>query len=292
MVSMRTVNLGLCVIAAVLSFLASAPNALGQEESAEVEKDGAGLQTEHFSDEGRVFDALRADPLEAQFRLGYINDYHGNGFLDFVFGGDIALVSWQHESERKSSLTVRGLVGPRFQFNSDSFDLLNLDFQGGLAFGTKLKELSWEAYLYHQSSHLGDEVLDAGLRPRIDSSKEGLRFLVSREWETVRLYGGSTVNFRTDPGDYDEHVVFQGGLECRFWEEVRPLYVALDLQTRQSNGWNINTTVQFGVELGDVEKTENRHRLFVELFNGHSNMGQYFNESESYAFFGVSYNLR
>ncbi len=246
---------------------------------------------ELFSDRGRVFPPLLADPKEAQFRLGFLGDFHGSAFLDFVFGGDAALARVDYDNGRMCSLTVRGLVSPRFQFNSSSFDLLNTDFQGGLALGTSKGDTACEWYLFHQSSHLGDEVLDSGLREKIDYSKEGLRFLTSRRLGPLRLYGGPTVNFRTDPDEYEETLVLQAGAEYAFMQDTRPMFLALDLRSRQGNDWNVNATAQFAVELGDPKVVKRRHRLFVELFTGYSDMGQYYNESESRVLIGVAYNF-
>lgn len=284
----RSLSLVLCAAA----FFTISGAAFCGDEPADQPQTTQERSIEHFSDKGRVFKALKADPREAQFRLGYMNNYSGESFLDFVFGGDAALLRSTEGDGRESSLSVRGLVAPRFQFTSDSFDLLNTDFQGGLAFGTALGELSWEVYVFHQSSHLGDEVLAEGIREKIDYSKEGVRFLASRTWGPLRLYGGGTVNLRTEPHEYDEHLVPQCGLEWWFAGGERPAYLALDLRSREGNDWNVNTTLQIGVELGDVAKVENRHRVFIEFFTGYSEMGQFYNESESYVLAGVAYNLR
>lgn len=244
-----------------------------------------------FSDKGRVFAPLLADPREAQFRLGFLDNNDSDILWDFVFGADVALARTREADGADTSLTVRGLMAPRFEFGTDSFNLLNTDFVGGLAYGRALGDNAWEVFVYHQSSHLGDEEVETGARERIDYSHESVRFLMSRKYNGLRLYGGPTYTPRANPDAVERTFVAQGGAEYRFAAGRQPMYAALDLQSREENDWAVNAALQVGVELGDPAKVAKRQRVFLELFTGHSVMGQFFNETESYALVGVGYNF-
>jgi hypothetical protein len=246
--------------------------------------------TEWFSDKGRVFPPLLADPREAKFRLGFGRTSTHETIWDFGFGADVALLRAKQPDGTDSSFSVRGLINPRFQFEDSSFKLQNTDFIAGLAYGWAKDAKAYEFYFYHESSHLGDQVTPE--RERIDYSRETLRFLASQQFDKLRLYGGPSVATRILPSSVDGRLIAQGGAEYKFDCCGQSMYTALDLQSREENDWAVNATLHVGVELGDPKKVERRHKVFVELFTGHSNMGQFFNETESYVLLGVEYTFK
>ena len=77
------------------------------------------------------------------------------------------------------------------QYNSESFDLWGSDFCGGAAYGVRGTRGAFDLFVYHESSHLGDEVLDRGEVKRRDVSVNGVRLLGYRSWrESIGAYGG------------------------------------------------------------------------------------------------------
>ena len=247
---------------------------------------------EFWPDRGRVFKPLRADPREAIFRLGFMWDKEGDSYQDYVLGGDLGLLYIGLGDREKLSLTARGLFTARFQYNSDSYDLQNGDFIGGPALGYQKGDDSFELFLYHQSSHLGDEVLESGKRRRIDYAREAIRLMYAHEWGNLRVYAGPTFNLHALPRDIEHKFTAQAGAEYRFSVLGQPAYVATDLQSRQENDWSVNTSFQVGLELGDPGRTKNRQWVFTEFFQGYSNMGQYWDRWESYSLIGVGYQWR
>lgn len=288
----------LCSAAAAVIFAVSSTALAAETDAEKAQPESAAAEApsddsaviERFADEGRVFAPLAADPREAQLKLGYLHTIGDDSFFDLTLGGDADLAYWKGPGERRTSLSVRGLISARFAFNSDSFDMQNVDFQGGLALGTARGGRSYEAYLFHQSSHLGDELVDSGRRERIDYSQNSLRLLAAQSWGSVRAYCGPTINFYNEPDEYDNDFQFQIGAEKRFTGWGRPMYLAVDVQAKEGLDWHPGAAVEAGVELGDPKVTKNRQRVFAQLFTGHSSMGQFYNESESYVFFGVAYN--
>lgn len=246
--------------------------------------------TEWFSDKGRVFPMLLADPREAYFRLGFGRTTNSETIWDMTFGGDVALLRTKEPGGTDTSLTVRGLIDPRFEFQDSAFALQNIDFIGGLAFGWAKDPRAYEFFFYHESSHLGDQVVPE--RERIDFSREMLRFLASQRFGQLMVYGGPSVGTRISPSTIDGRVFIQGGGQYDFRVGGQSMYTALDLKSKQENDWAVNASLQVGANLGNPEKVKNRHRVFVEFFTGHSEMGQFFNETESYVVLGVGYTFR
>jgi len=245
---------------------------------------------EWFSDKGRVFPVLLADPREAYFRLGFGRTNDSKTIWDMTFGGDVALLRTREPGGTDTSLTVRGVIDPRFQFEDSSFQLQNTDFIGGLAYGWARDAKAYEVFFYHESSHLGDEVTPP--RESNDFSREMLRFLASRRFGPLMVYGGPSFATRTTPSSIDGWIFIQGGGEYDFKVCNQDMYAALDLKSKQENDWAVNSSLQVGVELGNPEKVKNRQRVFVEFFTGHTEMGQFVNETESYVLLGVGYTFK
>jgi hypothetical protein len=183
-------------------------------------------------------------------------------------------------------------LAARFDMFSESFDLLNVDFRGGVAWGLRRGHVSAEAFVYHQSSHLGDEILERGARKRIDYAREVARVLAAWRTGSWRFYSGPAVvlhsQSRSAQGDLTLHL----GAEFGWSAWGCPMFAALDLQLPQEHHWEPNLTARMGLDLGDPALVDNRQFVFVELFRGHSNLGQYYDQREAYALLGVGFIFR
>ena len=243
-----------------------------------------------FSDAGRAFSPLLADQREAQIRGGFAAARHGDILGDVALGGDIALIRRDGSASEADSLTVRGLFTARFHMNSESSNQLNTDYVGGLAYGCRRGRMAWEVFVYHQSSHLGDETLVFNKRLRIDYGKETVRFLWSCDVaDGLRIYGGPSFNFSGEPF-LRYRTTAQAGCEYRFMRWGRPMYVAADVQAREINNWRPGINAQVGMDLGDPKKVARRPRLFAEVYTGYSHMGQFFNVYETSFLIGIGFN--
>ncbi|RME73723.1 MAG: DUF1207 domain-containing protein [Planctomycetota bacterium] len=246
---------------------------------------------ELFTDEPRAFAPILANPREANIRLGFMLDNKGKSFWDLGFGGDLGLLSYKSPNWFFIA-TVRGLVAPRFAFFSKSFDLLNTDFLGGVAFGLKTNSWGGEVFVYHQSSHLGDEILSRGERKRIDYSRETFQILIEQYFfSSLRVYSGLSYHIRALPASLEGRFTIHGGGEYYLKKFFLPVFLALDMQAHQFHQWEPNISLQIGVELGNPMKVLKRQRLFFELYYGFSNMGQYYNERKVYILMGIGYNF-
>jgi len=252
----------------------------------------AGVDWALFSDRGRAFRPLIADQREAQVRMGFLQDTGDErSFLDLALGGDLGILHLADGNRWGASLTARGLVASRFEFFSDSFDLQDVDFIGGPALGFRSGPNSLEVFPFHQSSHLGDDLVGEGVTP-IDFSHEAVRLLAARELPLgLRAYGGIGVKVRADPGELEGKVTPQAGIEGR-WDVLGvPSFAAVDLQTREEADWRMNVTVQVGVELGNPVAVLKRQRLFLEFFDGASNMGQFWDDRQTTVTAGIGFNF-
>jgi Protein of unknown function (DUF1207) len=249
----------------------------------------AAAKWEFCSDRGRAFAPLLADPREAQVRLGFLQDEDGDSFFELGMGGDLGLLRGRFSETEIFTATVRGLIIARFEVGSDSFDMQNADFIGGLALGYRCQNNSAELLIYHQSSHLGDEVLDDGRRARIDYGRETLRLLGSHQFDSLRIYGGPSLHIQAQPEELQGKVTLQFGAEYDLPPAWGPWYAALDLQCKEENDWVTNFAVQLGLKLGDPAIVVRQQRLFLEYFHGYSNMGQYFDERSSHLMIGLSF---
>jgi len=246
-----------------------------------------------FSNEARALAPLLADQREAQIRAGWMIGRDADKFLDLGFGGDLGLLRRDFSPDEAMTLTLRGLITARFQTDAESFPLLNTDYYGGLAFGHKFGKNAYEVFLYHQSAHLGDETLDFGTRARIDYGRESVRFLWSHDiLDNLRVYGGPTLNVSGSEPFVRGKVMLQAGGEYKFKPWDIPMYAAADVQVREQTEWRPSLTTQLGMYLGE-DKTKNQEhktRVFLEMFTGYSNMGQYWDTYETSLMLGLGYN--
>ena len=244
-----------------------------------------------FESEQRLFKPLLADQREAQIRVGLGYGEGSEKFLDAGIGGDLVIASRVLGPQEEVSISARGLLTARLLTCEESFPLLNADYIAGVAAGYRRGADTFELFLFHESSHLGDETFEEGLKERIDFSMEALRALWSRQVWGVRLYAGPTFIMRGFPQDIEHRLTLQGGAEYDFQMFGQPLYAAVDLQSREQNGWSVNVAGQLGWYLDGDGQSRNRPRLFVEVFHGHSNMGQFWEETETSVLLGFGANF-
>jgi hypothetical protein len=241
----------------------------------------------------RAFAPLWADPREAQFRMGFTRDSAGETWWDLNLGGDLIVLRADRIDAGVLTLSGRALFSARFKFFTPSFDLYNTDFIGGAAAGFRHGPTALELLLYHESSHLGDEILERGEQPRIDYSREAVRLLASHQPRggPIRLYGGLSVNLHADPEALEHRFVFQAGAQGAWRVGRVPVYGAIDLQWKQENGWHLNVTPEAGVYLGSFASLMHEQRIYVSCFNGYSNMGQFWDRPERSIQVGLAYNF-
>jgi hypothetical protein len=172
--------------------------------------------------------------------------------------------------------------------DAPSLDLVNADYIAGGFAAYRAGAVSLLARFFHQSSHLGDELVLADAIERVNVSFEKLDLLLS--WEptpTVRLYGGPGVLTRVDSGDVERGWLHLGGelTTPATSGGLRPI-LALDVQARESVSWDPDVSVRGGLEFARLPSGE-RIQLLLHYFHGHSRDGQFFREPLEYLGAGV-----
>jgi hypothetical protein len=240
---------------------------------------------------GELFRPLVADPRWPHLGFSVLHTLSGRLPTSVAapsIGETIALFRGDGPWRGQWEIGLLAGVFSIFDLDSESMDLVNTDFLGGLFLGYRRDALSAVARLTHQSSHLGDEVMQRDQVERINLSFERLDVLVSwdpREW--IRLYGGPGVLVRRDPADLGRFSV-QAGTELRgvrLFSHVRPV-LGTDIQVRQYGNWTPSLSLRGGLEYRSPDG-ERAARLLLQYFNGRTPDGQFLREHLEYLGVGL-----
>lgn len=241
-----------------------------------------------------VFRPLLADPKQPQFFATYQAARNREANTSVNVGSVGFGENFGFYSKRRgcNGWQVGILAGVFAQFNLDapSSDLLNTDFVVGIPVSWRSGLLSLRARLYHQSSHLGDELLLGNPEfNRVNLSFEEAEALLSLDapggWGRVYAGGGYLLHRTPDL----ERGKVQGGVELRgptvrsllFGETVGALHVTpvlgADFKSFEELAWNVNTNVVAGLEWSRAAGTR-RFRLLFNYYRGFNPYGQFFNQ--------------
>jgi hypothetical protein len=184
-------------------------------------------------------------------------------------------------------LGIEAAVFAQFDLDAASDDLLNADYLVGVPLTYRFAGFSARARYYHQSSHLGDELL---LRPENELRRENLSFesvelILSQEVGPLRVYGGGEYLVNRRPATLDP-VVVHGGAELR----AGPLrgarvVLAVDVKSTEQQEWTPAWSGRAGLEIAWWRSPGHPPRLvsfLAEAYDGPSPYGQFFLESIRY----------
>jgi hypothetical protein len=244
---------------------------------------------------GDLFRPLLADPKQPQFFVGF-NSFRSLGMrytrASVGFGETFGLYRFFGSSEGNGmQLSMEGALFAQFNMDSPSSDLINTDYTFGIPVTYRHGDNSLRFRIYHQSSHLGDELLLSVDHPeRINLSYEAVELIYSREWRGWRVYGGGEYLVHRSPDDLDRKSA-HWGIEYRsskplFWNG-RPIG-GMDMKSFEENNWAIDTSLKVGLEFGHPNPGQRRLRLMAEWFNGFDPHGQFYNNKVEYFGMGVS----
>ena len=251
-----------------------------------------------FLPAGHLFQPFLADPRWPHFSASY-RYYLNNRDLEHVgavsFGETIPLIRGDAFAGSQWEAGIQAGVFALFQMDAPSKDLLNADYFASL-FGTwRRGPFSALGRIFHQSSHLGDELLVRTRLERINLTYESVDLKLSYDlpWG-LRVYGGGGYLFDQEPESLKPWAA-QGGVEFRSpWTlaagHVRPV-AAVDLQTREENKWNLDVSVRGGIQLENVRVLERNLQLLVEYFHGNSPDGQFYKRRVDYLGLGAHFHF-
>lgn len=251
-----------------------------------------------FLPAGHLFQPFLADPRWPHFSASY-RYYLNNRDLEHVgavsFGETIPLIRGDAFMDSQWEAGIQAGVFALFQMDAPSKDLLNADYFASL-FGTWRKgPFSALGRIFHQSSHLGDELLLRTRLERINLTYEAVDLKLSYDLPLgLRLYGGGSFLFDQEPENLKPWAV-QGGVEFRSpWTvaagHIRPV-AAVDLQSREENRWNLDVSVRGGIQLENVRVLERNLQLLVEYFHGNSPDGQFYKKRVDYLGLGAHFHF-
>jgi hypothetical protein len=239
---------------------------------------------------GDVFCQLIADPKGMHSSVSYqrgreedlANDIAAVGIAD-QFG---FFRSGSRSADNAVQLGVAGAVFAQFDIGTSSYDLLNADYLIALPLTFRAGWLSGRFRVYHQSSHLGDELL---LRPnppkRENLSFESLDGLLSADAGPLRLYGGGERFFGRDSSDLPGFLIHSGA-ELRPRAAVRfgtlglaRIVAAVDVKNvNDTTVWRTGVSARAGFEISRPREgavTGRRWALYAQYYTGPSPYGQF-----------------
>jgi len=253
----------------------------------------------------QIFCPILADPKEARsfasllrgtFRS--LDDPSGKGttIASVGLGDNFGLVRWGGPAPNEGvQLDVVGSIFAQFDLGTPSNDLINADYIIGLPLTFRRSGFSTRVRVYHQSSHLGDEYL---LRSedidRKNLSFESVEFLASQELGPLRVYVGGERVFRREPVTLPSKL-FHGGAELRTGRAgpVR-LVSGVDVKATDLHDWSPAVSGRVGLELAQHRSEGHPARLvtlMIEIYQGPSPYGQFFQDDISYFGVGLHFGL-
>jgi hypothetical protein len=172
-------------------------------------------------------------------------------------------------------------------------DLIATDYRFGVPVTARWGEWQGKLAYEHTSAHLGDEFLrNTGRRP-VNFAKDEVvvgagRFLLDRR---LRVYGQVSYAFFQDLfGDPERWRYDLGGQ----WDLPTPTglsgapFVALNLDWRGDQDYRTNVSVQAGWSWRNPLQRLAGLRVFGQYYSGGSQFGQFFQDRERFAAFGLA----
>lgn len=256
---------------------------------------------------GNVFCPLIADPKAMRSFLSYQQEKKSADSIESVGAVGISdafgLARWGGNARSEGvQLSLEGAIFAQFDLGSSSYDLINADYLVGVPLTMRKAAFSARFSIYHQSSHLGDELL---LRrneiERENLSFESLDMILSVDAGALRLYGGGEYIFHRQPRDL-EHYVAQGGAELRPSAALvrfgrigfLRFLAAVDLKSSQEQDWDPSVSARVGFEIDRPFTGELPARswsILFESYRGPSPYGQFFRQKIQYIGVGAHFSL-
>ncbi|MGQ0643370.1 MAG: DUF1207 domain-containing protein [Gemmatimonadaceae bacterium] len=252
---------------------------------------------------GNVFCPLVADPKAMRSFLSYQQEKKSADSIESVGAVGISdifgLARWGGNARSEGiQLSVEGAIFAQFDLGTTSYDLINADYLVGLPLTMRKGNVSARVNLYHQSSHLGDELL---LRrneiERENISFESLDMILSVDLAALRLYGGGEYIFHRQPRDL-QHYVAHGGAELRPAVALLRFgrigflrfLAAIDVKSSEEQDWEPSVSGRVGFEIDRPFTGELPARswsILFESYRGPSPYGQFFRQKIQYIGIGA-----
>lgn len=249
--------------------------------------------------EGQLFYPPMANQKEPRTHVTYLRlDLPDDGITigSVGFGDSFGLVRWPGwGAEDAWQLNISGVVLSQFNMDADSIDLINADYIIGFPLSYRNGPVSARARLFHQSSHLGDELLLYPQLPdlevkRMNLSFEAIELLGALEWEGLQFTAGPSYIIHTDT-DLDRNSV-QAGIDYQSREPIfRPtmrLFAGILYHAWEETDWNTDVNVKAGVNIRSPYAGKRGIQFFGEYYHGNLPFGQFYKLRAEYYGAGIN----
>lgn len=243
-----------------------------------------------------VFRPLLAAEMEPRFATNfgwtsYTRPLGANPLFDSYISSHVGLAGnagfWSWRNPRTCDGLQVGIFGGAYnQFALDPLHLLNVDFRGGVEATGRIGYFAVQLRAFHQSSHLGDDFLEANPEhPVTTLSFESVEAVAAFGDTWWRLYAGGGWKLRVDPADLGRGSL-QFGVEFGSGELARPSpirtiqwapLVGIHLHSYQARNWGIMSNAKVGAEV-ITPGQRRRLRLLATLMTGYTPFGIFFED--------------
>jgi hypothetical protein len=247
-----------------------------------------------FLPTGHLFKALIADPKEPRFYLSYHPYQYGSQYGHHstqIFSGGLGDMFGLYREVKGTGLDwqldIGGGIFSEFDLNTSSMFLVSSDYVIGFPLTLRSGPASYRIFVYHQSSHLGDEYLLHNDVQRVEFSYEALNVIASYEWIKWRVYYGGEYLVHREPAEYKPATI-QGGLEYYDVQQTigsGRLVGGLDLKSTQENNWPVNASLKAGLQFNGPAGANRSLRVLLEGYKGFSPHSQFYKNRITY--FGI-----
>ena len=237
---------------------------------------------------GGGFSSPVADPTAPRVYLGRLNVKRDASEVSAARAGigyDLGVVRLQGgRSDDGWQLGVFGSIDSLFDLDLPGDALVNTDYRIGLPLSWRSGAFSARARWYHQSSHLGDELILGGNAPhRINLSFQAVDALVAWEYGGWRVYGGGSHVLSSSTDLYKGNGAQLGFdfVGSTSFYGMRPTG-GVDVKWLEAADWHSGVSAKVGVMLGRFSPDRRGFTIFLEAYDGFAPFGQFFAEDVKY----------
>lgn len=256
----------------------------------------AGAASAESFPKGELFAPLIADHNETRTYVSLLSldsETVQSWFGDVGVGANFGLYRWPGKQPGDASqLGVFAAVSSLFDMEGTSYPLVNTDYRVGFTYELQRGQFSARTRLFHQSSHLGDELILQGNAPqRVNLSVEVVDLLLAWQWGGWRPYAGGMYIIHRDPDDLKQ-AGFQVGVDYTGTTPVLfggRLVGGVDYRSFEENDWRGGMSVKVGLEYGRPRPERRGIKVLLEYYDGAAPFGQFYNDVVSYYGLGLQF---
>lgn len=244
-----------------------------------------GARAQSFPD-GDVFTPLVADPVETRnflSVLGLDSETVQTTLGSVGVGANFGLYRWAGQQPGDGwQIGIFAQINSQFDLEGTSYPLINTDFRVGVPVSFRNGAFSGRARVFHQSSHLGDELILQGNAPqRVNLSVEIIDFVLAWERAGWRPYAGAGYVFHADPSGLKSAGV-QAGID--YIGTSRALFGGrlvggIDYKSFEETDWRAGVSAKIGLQYGRPYPDRRGITVLLEAFDGPAPYGQFYSDT-------------